>query len=219
MSISKEEIIKHLSTLILEGKCLFVTRSYEKPDFSFGSSSDNESRTEYYRDVNHDRYPVWRMKSLAFLKKILGDHSTYVKEFVQNCEPISSETYLQHGIGILEAVKSDYGNDIVLEEVPPESPTNNAPTFQITNINEVKNEVEVEYKVSNFQVLIDTIEKSNREDKSTLVQEVQQIQKELEEGPADWNRIQKWCQFALGLGKDLGINLLANIIAKSTGIG
>lgn len=219
MSLSKEQIVQHLNTLIQEGKSLFVIKSFEKQDFSFDSYRDSGPQIESYSDVDHDRYPEWRMKSLAFLKKILSEHSTYVKEFVQNCLPVSSKTYLRHGLGVLVAVKSGYENDIVLEETPPTSPATNAPTFQIINTNEVKNEVEVEYKVSNFQVLIDAIEKSDREDKKALVQEVQQIQKELEDGSADWDKIQKWSKFALGLGKDLGINLLANIIAKSTGIG
>jgi len=219
MSLSKEEKIRHLNTLIQEGKGLFVTRSIERPDFSFGSYGDSEPRTESYSDVNHDGYPGWRTKALVFLKKIFADHSTYVKEFVENCKSTSSESYLRQGIGILEAVKSNYENDLVLEEQPPVSPATSAPTFQITNINEIKNEVEVEYKVSNFQVLIDTIEKSDRPDRGVIAQEVKQIQKELEGGTVDWEKIQKWSKFALGLSKDLGINLLANIIAKSTGIG
>lgn len=36
----------------------------------------------------------------------------------------------------------------------------------------------------------------------------------LENGTVTWGKIQKWCKFTLGLGKDFAINLLANIIAK-----
>lgn len=215
--MTKDEIINHLSSLIQEGNSLFTTGSYEVPNWSFDPYRDNESRTEHYTDVNHDRYPSWRMKSLAFLKKILGSHSTYVKEFEENCKSASTETYLRHGVGILEAVKSDYKNDLVLEEAPP-SPIGNSPMFQITNINEIKNEVEVEYKTSNFQVLIQSIEQSDRENKAELIKQVEEIQRELEKGNFTWEKVQNWCKFALGLGKDLGINLLANIIAKSTGL-
>lgn len=215
--MTKEETISHINSLIQEGNSLFVTRSYETQDWSFDVYENHEPTIQYYTDVNHDGYPSWRMKSLAFLKKILGSHSTYVKEFEKNCKSSSTETYLRQGVGILEAVKSDYENDLVLEETPPPS-IDNSPKFQITNINEIKNEVEVEYKASNFQVLIQNIEQSDRENKEKLVKQVKDIQQELEKGNVSWAKIQKWCVFALGLGKDLGINLLANIIAKSAGI-
>jgi hypothetical protein len=73
----------------------------------------------------------------------------------------------------------------------------------------------VEYNVSNFDVLIQSIEKSDRTNKKELVEEVKKIQNELERGSPTWGVMKKWTIFALGLGKDLGINLLANIIAKS----
>lgn len=215
--MTKEETIKHLSSLIQEGNGLFVTRSYQTSNWSLDSHSDDEPNTHYYTEVNDSGYPSWRMKSLAFLKRILGSHSTYVTEFEENCKSSSTETHLRNGVGILEAVKSDYENDLVLEEAPP-SPTSSNPTFQITNINEIKNEVEVEYKTSNFQVLIQNIEQSDRENKEELVAQVKEIQQELEKDDVSWEKVQYWCKFALGLGKDLGINLLANIIAKSTGM-
>jgi len=215
--MTKEEKIVHLTSLVQEGNDLFTTGSYEVPNWSFDPYGDNEIETVHYTDVSHDRYPSWRMRSLAFLKKILGSHSTYVKEFEENCKSESTETHLRHGVGILEAVKSDYENDIILEEAPP-SLTSNSPMFQITNINEIKNEVEVQYKTSNFQVLIQSIEQSGRENKEELIKRVEEIKQELEKGNVTWEKIQDWCKFALGLGKDLGINLLANIIAKSTGL-
>src|SRR3989344_2451619 len=117
-NFSKEEKITKLDVLINEGKNLLVTKSYERPDFSFSSYEDNSPTTEYYSDVNHDAYPGWRMKSLALLKNFLGGHSTYVKEFEENCEANSSEHSLRQGLGILEAVKSGYQDGTILEETP-----------------------------------------------------------------------------------------------------
>ena len=138
--MTKDEAINHLGSLIQEGNGLFVTQSCQTSILSFDPYSDDRPNIHYYTDVNHNGYPSWRMKSLAFLKRILGAHSTYVKEFEENCKSASTETHLRQGVGILEAVKSDYENNLVLEEAPP-SITTSSPTFQITNINEIKNGV------------------------------------------------------------------------------
>lgn len=113
-NLPKEEKITKLDALINEGKSLFVTGSYEQPDFSFNGDGPT---TQYYSDVNHDAYPGWRMKSLAALESFLGKNSKYIKEFEENCKANSTEGNLRQGIGILEAVKSGYQDGIIKEEV------------------------------------------------------------------------------------------------------
>lgn len=115
--LTKEEKIFKLESLIKEGKNLFVTRSYEKQNFSYDPFNDSGPSIESYPDVNHDAYPGWRVKSMATLKSFLGEGNTYVKEFEENCKSNSTEHNLRQGIGVLEAVKSGYEDNIIQENI------------------------------------------------------------------------------------------------------
>lgn len=116
-NLTKEEKKSQFDALISKGKSLFITRSYERPDFSYGLYDSIPTR-EYYSDVNHDDYPGWRINSLMTLKKFFGENSTYVKEFEKNCKASSTESHLRQGIGVLEAAKNDCEDDILIEEKP-----------------------------------------------------------------------------------------------------
>lgn len=212
--LSKEEKIAKLTALINRGKNLIEHKSYQQEDWSLDPWSEKEPQIIQYTSVNTDSYPGWRMESLAILRSFLGGYSTYVKEFEENCKASSSEHDLRQGLGVLEAVRSGYQDDSILEEAPPVVGNNEA-KFQIIQVNENRNSLAVEYNVSNFDVLVESIEKSDRSNKEELVTEIKKIQQELEKGNPTWETMKKWTIFALGLGKDLGINLLANIIAKS----
>jgi len=213
--LTKEGKIAKLDSLISEGKNLIVTKSYKNSNYSFEYQDPTYT---YYKEVDQYSFPGWRMKSLALLRLLLGGHSIYVKEFEESCKPNSIESHVKHGLGILEAVRSGYLDDTILVENPPQSDNNEA-TFQIIQVNENRNDVNVEYNVSNFDVLLKNIEESDRSNKKKLIEEIKKIQKELDEGNPTWENVKKWTIFALDLGKDLGINLLANIIAKSANIG
>ncbi len=218
MLLSKQERVNKLETLIGEGQSLVMHESYEQHDYSYDPFSASKPQIVYFTTVNSDLYPSWRMESLANLKNFLGNHSTYVKEFEHNCGSNSTEHNLKQGIGILNAVKKGYTDGSILEEKPPVFEKKDT-LFQIIQVNENKNNVAVKYNVSNFNVLIESIEKSDEENKEEIVREIRKIQEEIEKGNPNWETIKKWTIFALGLGKDLGINLLANIIAKSAHIG
>jgi len=69
-NLSKEQKISKLDSLINEGKNLFVTRSYEQPDYSYMGDGP---QIQYYPDVDHNAYPGWRGKSLLLLRNLLGE--------------------------------------------------------------------------------------------------------------------------------------------------
>lgn len=115
-NLSKEEKIEKLTALLNRGKNLIEHKSYQQKDWSLDPWSEKDPEIIQYTSVNTDSYPGWRMESLAILKSFLESNSIYVKEFEQNCKPESTESNLKHGLGILDAVKNGYSENIIVEE-------------------------------------------------------------------------------------------------------